>query len=181
VDANLITADQQRAMVTAITTIHQYGYRRIGLVYSQAHDRSLGGNYYGGFLWAHKLLKIEQVIPSLDSEMKTPQQAARTKRELGAWLKKFRPEAVFTTAPETPLLLRELGYRIPGDVAVASISPSDIGVDAGIDQRSKVIGSVAAEMLIKQIGLNERGEPSDPCRILVESHWQDGKSLRPRH
>jgi DNA-binding LacI/PurR family transcriptional regulator len=181
VDANLVTTDQQQAMVTAVKAIYARGYGRIGLVYNQAHDRSLGGNYFGGFLWAHKLLRISDVIPPLNSEMKTSQLAARTKRELAAWMKTFQPEAVFTMSPETPVLLRELGYRIPRDVAVASMSPCDIAVDAGIDQRSTVIGRVAAEMLIKQIGLNERGEPSDPCRILVESHWQDGKSLPPRH
>jgi hypothetical protein len=50
-----------------------------------------------------------------------------------------------------------------------------------LNQTSKVIGRVVVEMLIKQIGLNERSEPSDPCRILVESHWQDGESLPSRH
>lgn len=180
VDANLVAADQQRAMVSAISTIHGYGYRRIGLVYSRAHDQAMGGNYYGGFLWAHRLLRCEKMIPPLNSETKTPRLAERSRRQLDAWMKKHRPEAIFTTAPETPQFLEELGYRIPNDVAVASISPSDIAVDAGIDQRSKVIGRVAAEMLIKQISLNERGAPNDPCRILVESHWQDGKSLPPR-
>ncbi len=181
VDANLVAADQQQAMITAIKAIYARGYGRIGLVYNQEHDRSLGGNYFGGFLWAHKLLNIAEVIPPLNSEMKTPQLAVRTKRELADWMETFQPEAVFTASPETPGLLQELGYRIPCDVAVASMSPSDIAVDAGIDQRSKVIGRVAVEMLIKQIGLNERGEPCDPCRILVESHWQDGKSLPSRH
>lgn len=180
VDANLVTVDQQQAMVTVIKTIHDYGYRRIGLVYNQAHDRAMGGNFYGGFRWAHQLLGIAEMLPPFNSEMKTVQQARRTKQELAVWLKTFQPEAIFTTTPETPALLRELGYRIPQDVALACMSPTDIGVDAGIDQRSKVIGRVAAEMLIKQISLNERGEPGDPCRILVESHWRDGKSLPPR-
>ena len=53
-------------------------------------------------------------------------------------------------------------------------------MDAGIDQWHQAIGEIAAEMLIKQISLNERGEPSDPCRILVESRWKNGKSLPPR-
>jgi len=65
-------------------------------------------------------------------------------------------------------------------VAVASTSPYDITVDAGIDQCPSVIGQVAAEMLIKQISLNERGAPADPCRILVECRWKDGRSLPPR-
>jgi DNA-binding LacI/PurR family transcriptional regulator len=73
-----------------------------------------------------------------------------------------------------------LGLRIPRDVAVACTSLYDIPVDAGIDQCSGAIGEIAAEMLIKQINLNERGEPADPCRILVESRWKNGKSLPPK-
>jgi DNA-binding LacI/PurR family transcriptional regulator len=76
--------------------------------------------------------------------------------------------------------LRELGYRIPQDVAVAGTSICDIPVDAGINQHSYAIGQIAAEMLIKQASLNERGEPPAPGRILVESRWQDGKTLPPR-
>jgi LacI family transcriptional regulator len=177
VDSNLVTADHQRAIAMALTKIHDYGYGRIGLVYSQSHDKYLGGNYYGGFLWAQKLLGTQQLIPPFDSETKTPEIAAESKRGLDNWMKKFQPDAILTPNPEVPVFLRELGYRIPHDVAVASTSPYDISVDAGIDQCPNVIGQIAAEMLIKQISLNERGEPADPCRILVESRWQDGKSL----
>lgn len=180
VDSNLVTADHQRGMVMAIKRIHDYGYRRIGLVYNQAHDRSMGGNHYGGFLWAQKLLDIEHPIPPLDSEIKTAGLLAKTRRNLDAWMKKYQPDAILTARPETPELLRELGYQIPRDVALASTSLYDVSVDAGIDQCSYAIGQIAAEMLIKQITLNERGEPAEPCRVLVESRWQDGKSLPPR-
>jgi len=95
-------------------------------------------------------------------------------------MKRYQPDAILTAVPETPALLKELGYRIPRDVAVASTTPYGMSVDAGIDQCPGAIGQIAAEMLIKQISLNERGEPADPCRILVESRWQDGKSLPPR-
>lgn len=181
VDSNLVTADHQRAIVMAMKKIHDYGYRRIGLIYNAAHDRSMGGNYYGGFLWADKVLELEQLIPPLDSEVKTPKNAAYVKRDLDAWMKKYQPDAILTTSPEAPVWLRELGYRIPHDVAIASTSPYDISVDAGIDQCPNAIGQIAAEMLIKQISQNERGEPADPCRILVESRWQDGKCLPPLH
>jgi hypothetical protein len=33
------------------------------------------------------------------------------------------------------------------------------------------------ETLVSQINLNERGEPADPYRVLVESRWRDGRSL----
>lgn len=177
VDSNLVAADHQRAMVMAITRIHDYGYRRIGLVFNEAHDRSMGGSYYGGFVWARGLLGISPSIPPLDCETKTLQFADQTRRNLAVWMKKFRPDAILTARAEVPLLLRDLGYDIPGDVAVASTSPYDIPVDAGIDQHPFAIGKIAAEMIIKQVTMNERGEPPDPCRILVESRWKDGRSL----
>jgi LacI family transcriptional regulator len=74
-------------------------------------------------------------------------------------------------------MIRELGYRIPQDIAVAGTSVLDIPVDAGIDQRSEAIGRIAVEMLVKQINVRERGEPRDPSRILIESRWKDGNSL----
>lgn len=175
VDCNLVTADHQRAMVMAMRKIHEYGYQRIGLVYNAAHDRSMGGNLYGGFFWAHTLLGFERVIPPLDFDVK--HSAANGRKVLEEWLLAHRPDAILTTAPQIPPLLLELGCQIPGDVAVASTSVHDVGVDAGIDQCPNAIGQIAAEMLIKQISLNEYGEPAEPCRILVESRWRDGKSL----
>ena len=77
VDSNLVTADHQRAMVMAVKKIHDYGYRRIGLVYNAAHDHSMGGNHYGGFLWANKMLGIEHLIPPFDSDA----QDAPTRRQ----------------------------------------------------------------------------------------------------
>jgi DNA-binding LacI/PurR family transcriptional regulator len=73
-------------------------------------------------------------------------------------------------------MLRQLKYRIPADIAVAGTAV-DVPVDAGIDQHSEAIGRIAVETLVSQINLNERGEPADPYRVLVESRWRDGKSL----
>jgi LacI family transcriptional regulator len=92
-------------------------------------------------------------------------------------LKKNQPDAVLTTDSEIPGMIKELGYRIPKDIAVAGTTIYDIPVDAGIDQHPEAIGRIAVEMLVKQINVSERGEPADPCRILVESRWHDGKSL----
>ena len=179
VDSNLVTADHQRAIFMAVKKIHDYGYRRVGMIYDAAHDHSMGGNFYGGFLWATKSLQAAPAIPPLDIDVQNFGPETKTSK-LKTWMKQYQPDAILTAVPETPVLLQELGYRIPRDVAVASTSRYDISVDAGIDQCPGAIGQIAAEMLIKQISLNERGEPADPCRILVESRWQDGKSLPPR-
>ncbi|MFM2081824.1 MAG: hypothetical protein RL380_515 [Verrucomicrobiota bacterium] len=177
-DSNLVTSDHQRAVVMAIQKMHEYGYQRIGLVMSESSDSSWGGNYSGGFAWAQKLLELRPGLPPMN---KNPQPSAKGiaeyKTALDRWMKKYKPDAILNYLAEVPAYLRELGYRIPQDVAIAGTSVCDIPVDTGIDQHSRAIGQIAAEMLIKQISLNERGEPPAPCRILVESRWQDGKTL----
>lgn len=177
-DSNLVTADHQRAVVMAVRKIHEYGYQRIGLVVNQDHERSVGGNITGGFLWAQRMLKLPVTIPPMKWDPRlSPEGAAAFKAELDQWMKTYRPDAILDCLIEVPAYLRELGYRIPRDVAVAGMSIYDIPLDAGIDQHSRSIGRIAAEMLIKQISLNERGEPEEPCRILVESRWKDGSTL----
>lgn len=177
-DSNLVTSDQFRATAMAVTRIHEYGYRRIGLAVDSKLDEHLGGNYYGGFAWAQKKLKLCSQLPPFGASAtlfhKTPQEEAKN---LQHWLAEYQPDAILTTQTYVPGLLRELGYSIPRDIAVAGTSICDIPVGAGIDQRSVEIGRIAMQMLIKQIHVGERGAPSHPCRILVESHWQDGESL----
>jgi DNA-binding LacI/PurR family transcriptional regulator len=73
-------------------------------------------------------------------------------------------------------MIRELGYRIPQDIAVAG-SSRDVPVDAGINQNPEDIGRIAVQMLVSQINLSERGVPGVPCRTLVESSWQGGNSM----
>ncbi|HEX9047402.1 MAG TPA: LacI family DNA-binding transcriptional regulator [Verrucomicrobiae bacterium] len=181
-DSNLVTADQFRATVMAITRMHEYGYRRIGLAVDFELDDHLGGNYHGGFLWAQNKLKLSCPVPPFNSNAalhrRAPEEEAQNLRR---WLVQYRPDALLTTQPYVPQLLGELGYRIPEDIAVAGTSLCDIPVDAGIDQRSVEIGRIAMQMLIKQINVGERGTPANPCRILVESHWQDGQSLPTRN
>lgn len=177
-DSNIVTSDQFRATVMAIASIYRLGYRKIGFVLNRELDENIGGNYTGGFFAAQKLfgVKAADSLLLVDNNAYV-QQTERAEKELGAWLKKVRPDAVLTTVIEVPGMIRKLGYRIPQDIAVAGTSVADIPVDTGVNQRAQEIGRIAVEMLVKQININERGEPAAPCRILVESTWQDGKTL----
>lgn len=178
-DSHLVTADQLRAVIMAVHKMAEYGYRRIGLVVPADTDRKLGGGFVGGFSSAGQSFHLPVIPPLLTEEkiyLKEPDQA---QRGLAQWLKKHRPDALLTTLPQVPGLLRQLKLRIPEDIAVAGTAV-DVPVDAGIDQHSEAIGRIAVETLVSQINLNERGEPADPYRVLVESRWRDGKSLPPR-
>jgi len=176
--SHLVSADHFRGVVMALRTMSDYGYRRIGLVLCGDFDRRLGGNHTGGFYAASKLFNIPYTCPPLMTDETTyRERPAEARRELKQWLVKHRPDAILTSVPQVPDLVRDLGYRIPGDVAVAGTSIYDVPAAAGINQNPEMIGRIAVETLVGQIDLNDRGEPAAPCRILVESHWQDGISL----
>jgi LacI family transcriptional regulator len=102
---------------------------------------------------------------------------ASAKKLLAQWLKKHKPDALLTSLNSVPAMIKELGYNIPKDIAVAGTTIYDVPVDAGINQNPEAIGRTAVEMLVAQIHRNERGVPEAPSRTLVESLWQDGKSL----
>lgn len=178
-DSHLVTSDQQRAVLMALQRISRYGYQRICMTVSNGLDRNLGGNYSGGFYAAQKVLKIPGIISLLiTDEVALEAGSPKEKKRIQRWLAKTKPDALITADRQLPKLLRDLRYRIPQDIAVVGASV-DVAADAGIDQHSEAIGRMAVEMLVLQINLNERGEPTDPSRILIESRWRDGTSLPP--
>lgn len=178
-DSHLVTADQLRAMLMALRKIRDLGYQRIGLVMPRDTDQRLGGNFIGGFAAAQEFYKLAALPPLLANERWYIEQPEKATQSLGQWLTRHKPDALLTFVGEIPRMLRGLGYNIPKDIGVAGTG-IDVPVDAGIDQHSEAIGRMAVEMLVAQINLNERGEPADPCRILIECRWRDGKSLPPR-
>jgi DNA-binding LacI/PurR family transcriptional regulator len=180
-DIHAVTTDQLRAVVMAMEKIRRHGYERIGLVVPRDFDRYLGGNYLGGFFAAHELFELGHLVPPLSTDIEIyNQRPEKARQQMERWLHKHRPDAILTTVIQVPHLLFEIGLRIPQDVAVAGTSVLDLPLDAGINQNSEMVGRIAVETLISQINLNERGQPVAPCRILVESLWQDGKSLPPK-
>ncbi|HLP76936.1 MAG TPA: LacI family DNA-binding transcriptional regulator [Candidatus Paceibacterota bacterium] len=178
-DSNLVTTDVFRAIVMAVTRLHEYGYRRIGLTINEDFNVRLGGNFLSGYFYSQKLLDLDPALPPFLTTLTTrsADDLAREKELLKRWLGKNEPDAILTGDIEVPAMLGELGLDVGEDIAVAGMSVLDIPLNAGIDQRSEAVGRIAAEMLVKQININERGEPAAPCRIMVESRWQDGSSV----
>lgn len=182
-DSNLVTADVFRATVMAVSRMRDYGYKRIGLTVNEEFNQRVGGNLASGFYYAQSSLRLKPALPPLMTFLKnrTVDELARQQEALGMWLKHFKPDAVLTSDIEIPGMIRGLGYRVPQEIALAGTTVIDIpGVDAGIDQHAEAIGRIAVETLLKQMNVNQRGEPRYPSRILVQSRWKDGASLPPR-
>jgi DNA-binding LacI/PurR family transcriptional regulator len=179
-DSNVVTSDTYRTTVMAISKMREYGYRRIGLTVNGEFNQRVGGNLLSGLFYAQNLLALKPALPPLLTFLKsrTEDEMDRQKDALSVWLKQHKPDALLISDIEVPGMLHELGYRIPQDIAVAGTTVLDIPrVDAGVDQHPEAIGRTAVETLLKQMNVNERGEPRFPVRVLVEGRWKDGKSL----
>jgi DNA-binding LacI/PurR family transcriptional regulator len=77
--------------------------------------------------------------------------------------------------------LDELGYKVPGDIALATLSIHDTSVDSGIDQNPKEIGRAAIRTLVALLNEQSVGIPSTQNKILIEGKWVDGSMLPDRN
>lgn len=176
--AHIVTSDQANCAGMAFGKARELGYRRIGYVSSRHFDLNTGGNFRAGYLGAQDaaLPERERLAPLYLQDGLVLKDALQLRR----WLNKVKPDAIITTLGHLPPLLAEIGYEVPRDLAVATLSMLDGNFDSGVDQNSEEIGHVALSTLASLIHQNERGIPQYCRRILVEGRWVQGASLPDR-
>jgi LacI family transcriptional regulator len=166
---HLVGSAQAINGVTAFTRLRQLGYRRIAFVGGREQ------NMFGaGFQWAQKDVPAkEQVSPFF---IEWPGIEAH-QTEFTAWLKKGKPDAIFTEVGCLERMIAVAGYRVPDDIGLATTTVLDTPIDAGIDQNSREVGRTAMLAAISLINDNDRGIPQICRHLLVEGRWVDGKTL----
>jgi LacI family transcriptional regulator len=170
---HLVTADQLTNSFVAVSKMRERGYHRIGMITQEISVDPRGPHFTAGFLSAREQLHGAERLPIFAfDEAVTP---ALVKR-FQSWMKKEKPDALLSTVDQKELL-REAGYRVPEDVAVAVTSVLDGGADSGMDQHPEEIGRVGLLLLNSLINDGARGIPKIPRQILVEGSWVDGTSL----
>lgn len=173
--AHIVTSDQASCASMAFERAWERGYRRIGYITSANFEKNTGGNFRAGYLRAQdQHLKPRQHLSPLFLK---PTAQGENVGALRRWLRQAKPDAVVATYGSLRDLLDELGYHVPADLAVATLSVLDGHFDAGVDQNSVEVGRVAMATLAGLIHHNERGIPQTCQRILVEGRWIDGTSL----
>ncbi|HTL72001.1 MAG TPA: LacI family DNA-binding transcriptional regulator [bacterium] len=172
--AHLVTSDQLTDGMIAFENIWHKGYRRIAYVTTR-DTTSRGTRFSAGFLLAQlKAGARARLYPLLMSDKK---HLKEDQKQLTVWLRKIKPDAIFTDCLGLHRVLVSCGYQVPKDIGLAVASVLDGGATAGIDQNSKEIGKAAIQLLISLINHNERGIP-DVCReLLIEGRWVDGNTL----
>jgi LacI family transcriptional regulator len=171
---HIVTADQISNTMLAVQKIHERGYRRIGFVATEGEMSKRGMQFELGFIGGQRLIADPDPLPVL---VQRTLEATGRKRVFNTWLKKHRPDAIFTADSSVPAFLKTLGIRIPEDIGLAVTSILDAKADAGIDQHPEEIGRVGFLMLNSLINDRARGIPDIFRQILVEGSWVDGSSL----
>ncbi len=171
---HLVTADQVANTMLAYQEIHKRGYKRIGFV---AHDfelKTLGIIFELGFLGGQRLVGAGEGPPTL---LLGDVSLAPARKAFQQWLTKHKPDAILTTLPEMPAMLKTAGIKVPGQIGLAATTLLDISVNAGIDQHPEEIGRVGLLMLNSLITDGSRGLPKIFRQVLVEGSWVDGSDL----
>jgi len=175
--AHMVTSDQLTDGMMAFEGIWNQGYRRIGYVTTRDTATRVV-HFSAGFLQGQLKVRAKaQLQPLLLSDKKNLKE---DREQLSSWLRKARPDAIFTDLPHLHDLLPKCGYRVPEDIGLAVTSVLDGDASAGIDQHSKEIGKAAIQLLISLINHNERGIPEICRELLIEGRWVDGDTLPPR-
>jgi LacI family transcriptional regulator len=171
---HLVTSDQLTDGMIAYENIWKKGYRRIA--YATTRDTAIKGTrfsagFFQGQLNSGTKSKLQPLL--FDDE----KNAEKDRRQLAAWLKSTRPDAILTDLPNLQTLLAKCGCRVPQDIGLAVTSVLDGEASAGIDQNSWEIGKAAIQLLISLINHNERGIPEVCRELLIEGRWADGDTL----
>jgi DNA-binding LacI/PurR family transcriptional regulator len=168
---HFVTSAQAADAILAFDKIRERGYERIAFSGSFHRDRLFGA----GFQWVQQELPARSRLPPYIFHSLEPDQ-----RELEAWLKKAKPNAMLVDNLRLPQMIRTAGYRVPEDIALAGTSVLDIPVNAGIDQNAEEIGRVSVLVMISLMNDNAQGLPPIRREILIRGKWVDGSSLPSR-
>jgi DNA-binding LacI/PurR family transcriptional regulator len=173
---HVVTSDQSANALLALNEIRRRGYERVGLVVGRP-NMIAGASWTGGFLQAQQFIEEKSRLPifAMNGDL------AASQRQLAHWIKKHRPDAIFTDLKDVASMLQNLGMRVPEDMGLAVTSVLDAGAGAGIYQNSEEIGRAAVLTLLSLIKDHDRGTVDGDQQILREilimGRWQDGESL----
>jgi LacI family transcriptional regulator len=161
-------------MTQLVAELRLRGYRRIGHYFVEEHDRRVGRQWSGAFLAQAATWPAAERVPSQPVKL-------ADRGVIAPWIRKHRPDAIicslFTAIDE----VRATGRRIPEDIGIASevFYPSQPWLSA-MNQNNEAVGAAAIDLLASMIVRGERGPPAVLRRVLIDSVWHEGQTLRPR-
>ena len=168
------THNHFRGSFLAYEKLSRLGYQRIGLMLDRDENSRVNYGWLGGYLAAqntHAGARIEPLLTTAGDEI----------RQVKAWMRQARPDAVIGFGPGQFLILTRLGYEIPRDMAYVALDVEQtrlahVDEVAGINQNLPLIGATAVDILASQLYHNELGLPQRPVFSMIEGYWVAGRT-----
>lgn len=172
---NRVVDDHAFGIERVLEQVARRGYTRPGLVLRASQDVRTHHSRLGVFLVHCGLHSHWHTVPPLILPDDKWDEALFT-----AWLKRARPDVVLTEENELPAAVRTLGFAVPQDIGIAFFHKEKAEhALSGLQINAENVGATAANILIRMIETNERGEATVPTTTLVQSfNWHDGRTLR---
>lgn len=181
-----VTNNQCDIVRLAMQKVIAAGYRRIGFVMHRGWDHTVDHFWMAGYLCEQQVLAPKERIPA--HLFPEPEPVERWLNEgksdvvvdrdsFAKWFEKYRPEVIISKASFVQPVLKEMGLRVPRDVAFVDVfwEQSD-GKVAGVEQNHTTVGGLAVEILAGQLQHNKYGVPEIPTTTYVEGTWHDGET-----
>lgn len=162
-------------MWTALRSLRDRGYRRIGLALAESDDLRVNHHWRGSYL-AHHDLHPDGPPPSV---LWFPEWNASCRDPFLRWLDEERPDAVLTMHTELLDWTRISGRHVPKDMGFALLDLFPLyGPVSGMRQNHERVGAAAMDLVVAQLHRNEYGLPQNPQTTLIFGEWSDGETAR---
>lgn len=169
--------DHHNLTLSAVEQALALGYRRPGLVLDRVIDELVEHRFSAGFFTGQR-----ELPPSQRVEVYWDLAAARhSPKAFAAWLKRTKPDVLFTLYNEVFDWLRAADLRVPRDLGVIQLEWRSARPEvAGMNQHNNEAGAAAVDMVVNQIHHNETGVQEFPRATLIGATWVDGKTVQAR-
>lgn len=166
--------DHHGLALQAVEQAIALGYRRPALVLDPVIDRLVEGRFTAGFLIGQRRLARGDRLPPFTQL----NDATRAPALLCRWIRKHRPDVVFTLYNDVRRWLEDGGWRIPETLGLIQLEWRPARPDwAGLHQHNDLVGAAAIDMLVGMIHRGESGSPAHPRATLIEPSWQPGRTV----
>lgn len=171
-------SDQYSLALKAYEHAMDLGYKRPGLVLDPVIDSLIDGRFTAGYLIGERLLRRgEEAIPPFNEITRARSNIGCFKR----WLRRHKPDVLFTLYHEVERWVAECGFSVPGDIGLIQYEwRPQRPYWAGMDQRNDLVGAAALDLLVSMIHSGDQGVPATAVATQVSSQWVMGNTVRPR-
>ncbi|MFA6960828.1 MAG: LacI family DNA-binding transcriptional regulator [Opitutaceae bacterium] len=148
------------------------GCRRIGLMVPAPTNDSTNEIWSSRFLNYQHGIAARDRVPLLFSESYRIDEPT-----FSTWLRKWRPDVVFTSIHNVLDRIVELGLRVPEDVKFINLALRDHPGHAGMDPYTTEVGRAAVDLLVSLMQTHQGGVPEFPRTISIRGKWVSGATF----